>query len=163
MIEKIKNAGSSFSYGVERVINKVISPPAKGLDWLAKKWLAQEVEDSRAFIEFLETALADQRSSITMYIKENKALADRLSKYEKNSEENLLMQTEFLSKETRRINALLIEQIQNNEKLNDSNAKMRAAGDALAELVVLNKPKKSISKKDKQIQKAVDDWNKNSR
>jgi hypothetical protein len=40
---------------------------------------------------------------------------------------------------------------------------MRAAGDALAELVALSKPKKHITKKDRDLQKAIDDWNKNSR
>lgn len=162
MIEKLKKAGTAFAYGVQSFTHTVTSPPVKALDWLAEKWLGRE-DEKDSFINFLEVALAEQRSSITMYIKENKALADRLNKYEKNSEENLVMQTEFLAKEARRINALLLEQIQNNEKLNDSNAKMRAAGDAIAELVALNKPKRNISKKDKQIQKAVEDWNKNSR
>jgi hypothetical protein len=163
MIDRIKKVGNFSVNCIERVVDFIIYPPAKCLDWMARKWIGHEIAERDSFITFLETALAEQRSSIAKYIKENNALSERLEKYEKYGEDNLILQKEWLAKESNRINSLLSEQIQNNEKLNESNAKMRAAGDAVAELVALNKPKKHLTKKDKQIQKAVDDWNKNSR
>lgn len=158
MIEKLKRAGIAFAYGVESFTHTVISPPAKAIDWLAKKWIGQEIEEKDSFIKFLECSLAEQRLAIVRYIQQNKALGERLSK------EGLLITKELLANSAaRQAQLLLVEQNQNNEKLNYSNAKMRAAGDALAELIVLNKPKKRLTNKDKQIQKAIDDWNKNSR
>jgi hypothetical protein len=158
MIEKIKKAGTAFAYGVESFTYTVLSPPAKALDWLAKKWIGQEIEEKDSFIKFLESSLAEQRLSIARYIQQNKVLTERLSR------EGLLITKELLANSAaRQAQLLLVEQNQNNEKLNESNAKMRAAGDALAELVALNKPKKHVSKKDRDLQKAIDDWNKNSR
>lgn len=163
MIDKIKNAGNIACTCVEKTVDFIIKPPASALDWMAKKWISHEIKEKDSFIQFLETALAEQRLSLTKYIKENQAISERLKKYEKYGEENIIKQTEWLSKETSRINGLLHEQAENVEKLNESNAKMLAAGDALAELVALNKPKRHLTKKDKMIQKAVQDWNKNSR
>lgn len=163
MTEKLKNAGVVFTNFVEKGVNLVITPPVKGIDWLASKWLSHEIEDKDSFIDFLESSLAEQRTSLLRYIRENEEMAKRLAKYEKHGEENLIKQTEWLSKEASRINSLLHEQMENNEKLNTINAKMRTAGDALAEAVANNKPKKYVSKKDKQIQKAIQTWNSNSR
>ena len=163
MIDKIKNAGNIACTCIEKTVDFIIKPPASALDWMAKKWISREIKEKDSFIQFLETALAEQRISLLKYIKENQTISERLNKYEKYGEENIIKQTEWLTKEVSRINGLLHEQAENVEKLNESNAKMLAAGDALAELVALNKPKRHLTKKDKMIQKAVQDWNKNSR
>lgn len=163
MIDKIKEVGNCSVKCIEKTVDFIIYPPTRCLDWMARKWISHEINDKDSFIDFLESSLAEQRISLLKYIDENKRLSERLSKYEKYGEQNLIMQTEWLAKETSRINSILTEKIEENEKLNNSNAKMRAAGDALAEAIADNKPKRHLTKKDKMIKKAVDDWNKNSR
>lgn len=163
MIDKVKSAGVAFTNCIERVLNAVMTPPVATADWIARKWLSLEIKEKDSFIEFLEKSMAEQRVTLVKYINENKSLSERLSKYEKFGEENLIKQTAWLSQEVSRINTALNEKSENNEKLNISNARMRAAGDGLAELIATNKPKRHLTKKDKQIQRAVEEWNKNSR
>lgn len=163
MIDKVKTVGNTIVSGVEATLGFFFKPPVKALDWLARKWLKHELIEKEEFSQFLETSMAEQRSAMLRYISENKALSERLSQYEKFGEENMLKQKEWLAKESRRVSELLNEQMENNEKLNLSNAKMRVAGDAMAELIAINKPKRRLTKKDKQIQSVIEDWNKNSR
>lgn len=163
MIDKVKSVGNFIVNGVEKLIDLIIDPIVGFFDWIARKWLSHELSEKDSFIQFLETAMAEQRLSLTKYIQQNKSLSERLEKYQKYGEEDLIKQSDWLAREASRINGLLHEQMENNEKLNIANAKMRAAGDILAETVALNKPKKYITKKDRQIKKAIDGWNLNSR
>ena len=141
----------------------VIYLPSQGIEWLARKWLSEEVGEKDTFIQFLECGLAEQRLSIARYIQENKKLSERLMRHEKHGAEDLESQVQWLSKEASRTNTLLKEKFEDNEKLHNMNAKMRVAGDLIAEIVAKNKPKKYLTKKDKETKKAIDEWNRNSR
>lgn len=162
MIEKIKAAGNFTLYVIEGVICLFTEPFVIALDWLAKQWLSKEIKDKENFTEFLETALADQRISLSKYISENKALSERLSKYEKYGEHATHKHTEWLNSEIARLAGIVRQVSNNNEALHNDNMEMRVAGNELAELLANNKPKKRLTKKDKEVQKAVENWNKAS-
>lgn len=165
----IERSWEKTTYLIERSYCFVFSPITRFFDWSARGWLANEIAEQKQWCIFLETSMAEQRLTISRYINDNKSLLERLSKYESNdynstkerieSKEEVIRLTNLL-RETQ--NSLREAQI-NNESLNDVNAKMRVAGNQVAEAVSINKPKKRFTKKDKELQIAIDNWNKNSR
>ena len=58
-----------------------------------------------------------------------------------------------------RLTVLVRELAERNESLNNDNAKLLVAGNAVAELVSVNKPKSRLTKKDKEIKSIVNQWN----
>jgi hypothetical protein len=145
--------------GVEKTINVISYPFIKSIDFLAKGWLKYELEDNQKFTEFLENALASQRYALNEYISLNKALKERLDAFEKDGESMTLKHRDWLNSEVERLTVLVRELAERNESLNESNSKLLSAGNAVAELISINKPKKRLTKKDKATQEIIDNWN----
>lgn len=164
----IERFWETSTYLIERGYSIVFSPITKFFDWAARGWLANEIAEQKQWCIFLETSMAEQRLTISRYINENKSLSERLSKHEStdyNSTKERLESKEEITRLTnllRHTQNVLRETQINNESLNDINAKMRVAGNQVAESVSINKPKKRFTKKDKELQAAIDNWNKNS-
>lgn len=159
MKNKLKSCANFTLYVIEGVICFFTEPFVNALDWLARQWLRGELMDKDNFSDFLEKSLAEQRTSLVKYISENKALTERLSKYEKYGEHTTHKHTEWLNSEVARLAGLVRQVSNNNEALHKDNMEMRVAGNELAEMLANNKPKKRLTKRDKEIQKAINKWN----
>lgn len=162
-MSKIDNILERLYAGVEKTIYIVSCPVVKPLDWLAKGWLSKETSEREGYIKFLEDAMVVQRSSLNEYIVQCNNLTVRLEKYEKCGESMTLHHKQWLEAEVVRLTKTVRDVCERNESLNNDNAKLLASGNALAELLYVGKPKKRMTKKDKQIQSTVDQWNENSR
>lgn len=162
-MSKLDNILNSLSSGVEKTIYIVSYPVVKTLDWMACGWLRNQIYEREGYVKFLEDAMVVQRSSLNEYIVQCNNLTARLEKYEKCGESMTLHHKQWLESELVRVTKIVRDLAERNESLNDDNAKLLASGNALAELLYVGKPKKKMTKKDKEIQSAVDQWNKNSR
>lgn len=158
-MSKMQKVSEFLICGVEKTISIVSYPFIKSVDFLAEGWLKHELEDNRKFTEFLEDSLESQRHALNEYIRLNKALKERLDSFEKEGESMTLKHREWLNKEVERLTHLVRELAERNESLSESNSKLLVAGNAVAELVSVNKPKKRLTKKDKAIQLIIDNWN----
>lgn len=151
-------AGEFVMLVIESAINFVAYPIIAVLDWIAKQWLSREIKERESFIEFLETALSEQRLSITNYIIENRKLSDRLKEFENNGVTVSLKHQKWLESEAVRLTAesraIRIQSEAYSEKL----SKVVDAGNRLAD-IVYPASKKRLSKKDNEVIKAIKEWN----
>jgi hypothetical protein len=162
-MSKFNKALESVWFGVEKSISIISYPAVKTLDWLAIGWLKGQIDEQEKFVEFLEDALAAQREALSGCLSQNKALSVRLANYERNGETVTLKHRDWLNGEVSRLTLMVRELAERNESLNSDNAKLLFAGNSVAELVSVNKPKSRLTKKDKHIKSIVDQWNDASR
>ena len=162
-MSKINNVLESLYSGVERTIYIVSYPVVKPLDWLASGWLKSQNAEREGYIKFLEDAMAAQRSALNEYIVQCNKLTERLEKFEKHGESLTLHHKQWLEGELVRVTKIIREMAERNESLNADNAKLLSAGNAVAELISVNKPKSRLTKKDKQIKSVIDQWNDSAR
>lgn len=160
---KLDNFLNCLYSGVEKTIFVVSYPVIKPLDWLAKVWTGKEVSEREGYIKFLEDSMVVQRSSLNEYIVQCNKLTARLEKYEKCGESMTLHHKQWLEAEVVRLTKTVRDVCERNESLNNDNAKLLFAGNSLAELLYVGKPKKRMTKKDKQIQSTIDQWNDTAR
>jgi uncharacterized coiled-coil protein SlyX len=158
-MSKINNMLESLYSGVERTIYIVSYPVVKPLDWLANGWLKGQNAEREGYIKFLEDAMAAQRSALNEYIVQCNKLTERLEKFEKHGESLTLHHKQWLEGELVRVTKIVREVAERNESLNNDNAKLLFAGNAVAELISVNKPKSRLTKKDKHIKSVIDQWN----
>jgi hypothetical protein len=162
-MSKIDKSLEFFYSGIEKTIYLLSYPVVKPLDWLAKIWTSKDILEREGYIKFLEDAMAVQRSSLNEYIIQCNNLTVRLEKYEKCGESMTLHHKQWLESEVARLTKTIRDICERNESLNNDNAKLLFAGNALAELIYVGKPKKRMTKKDKQIQSTIDQWNDTAR
>lgn len=149
--------------GVEKTIYFVSYPVVKTLDWLSSLWMNRTIEEREGYIKFLEDSMVVQRSSLTEYIVQCNKLTARLERYEKCGESMTLHHKEWLEGEVVRLTKTVRDVCERNESLNNDNAKLLSTGNNLANFLYIGKPKKRLTKKDKEVQKAVDEWNESAR
>lgn len=162
-MSKFDKVLESVAFGVEKSIHFIAYPVVKTIDWLALGWLKNQIDEREKFVEFLEYAHASQREALNEYLKQNKALSIRLASYEKNGETVTFKHRDWLNGEVSRLTFIARELAERNESLNNDNAKLLVAGNAVAELVFVNKPKSRLTKKDKEIESIVSQWNEAAR
>jgi hypothetical protein len=153
----------NFSSAMEKFYYIVSYPFIKVLNKLALFWLRDEVIERETYVEFLEDAMKVQRNSLNEYIVQNKNLSIRLEKFEKDGDSMTLHHKQWLEGEIARLTKTVRELYERNESLNSDSAKMLSAGNAVAELIPVNKPKKRLTKKDMQIKSVIDQWNESAK
>jgi uncharacterized coiled-coil protein SlyX len=158
-MSKLNNFLEHLYSGVEKTIYIVSCPIVKPLDFLAKNWLSKDNSEREGYIKFLEDAMAAQRSALNEYIVQCNKLTERLEKFEKHGESLTLHHKQWLEGEMVRLTKIVRELAERNESLNSDNAKLLFAGNAVAELISVNKPKSRLTKKDKHIKSVIDEWN----
>lgn len=162
-MSRFERFADALNSGIEKTIYVVSYPVVKPLDWLAEGWLKHKTQEREGYIKFLEDAMFVQRSSLNEYIVQCNKLNYRLEKYEKCGESMTLHHKEWLESEVVRLTKTVRDVCERNESLNNDNAKLLAAGNSLAELLYVGKPKKRMTKKDKEIQSTIDKWNDTAR
>jgi hypothetical protein len=158
-MSKFDKVLETVAFGVERSISFISYPVVKTLDWIAVGWLRNQIDEREKFVEFLEDAHAAQREALNEYLRQNKALSIRLASYEKNGETVTFKHRDWLNGEVSRLTVIVRELAERNESLNNDNAKLLVAGNAVAELLSVNKPKSRLTKKDKEIKSIISQWN----
>lgn len=162
-MSKFDKVLESVSFCVEKSIYFISYPVVKTLDWVSLGWLKNQIDEREKFVEFLEDSHAAQREALNEYLRQNKALAIRLASYENNGETVTFKHRDWLNGEVSRLTVIVRELAERNESLNNDNAKLLVAGNAVAELLSVNKPKSRITKKDKEIKSIVSQWNEAAR
>jgi hypothetical protein len=162
-MNKTHKASEIFISAVEKTINVITYPFIKTIDWMAYGWLKYEIADMDKYADFLDESLETQRIALNDYIKQNKALSARLEQFEKEGETVTLKHRDWLNGEVARLTHLVRELSERNESLSNNNSQLLSAGNAVAELVSVNKPKKRLTKKDKETQSIISNWDKAAR
>lgn len=158
-MSKFEKAAEVFCNTVEKTLHIVSYPVVKPMDWLANFWLKTQIDEREGYIKFLEDSMVVQRSSLTEYIVQCNKLTERLEKFEKCGESMTLHHKQWLEGEIVRLTKIVRDVCDRNESLNGDNAKLLYAGNAVAELLYVGKPKKRMTKKDKEIQATINQWN----
>lgn len=162
-MSKFDNFLEGLYSGIEKTIYVVSYPVVKPIDWAAECWLKHKTQEREGYIKFLEDAMVVQRASLNEYIVQCNSLTNRLEKYEKCGESMTLHHKQWLESEIVRLTKTIRDVCERNESLNNDNSKLLFAGNSLAELLYVGKPKKRMTKKDKQIQSTIDQWNDTAR